>query len=213
VVGAFVDQVGRAVQAMGVAPQRCGLILAPSGHGDSASRAQSYRLARLLWEELGLARAESVLFDTRILFLRLCWRGARRNRWRGWCCRSPMGNRTRSVRAYHDRKPAGQCELDHGGSTGAHPMFTAWYAQRITRLWQEKRARETVRVASPRHASAAPALGSKAAARLRASRTNRLSLRSWRRFCRCGAGASLVKVTCTVTLPERIPIQLRWICY
>jgi hypothetical protein len=41
---------------------------------------------------------------------------------------------------------------------GAHPMLTAWYAQRITRMWQEKRARETVRAASPRHASTSPAL-------------------------------------------------------
>src|SRR5579872_4990290 len=58
VVSALADQVGRAIQALGVPPQRCGLILAPSGQGDAASRAQSYRLARLIWEELGLAQAE-----------------------------------------------------------------------------------------------------------------------------------------------------------
>ena len=46
VVGAFVDQVGRAIQAMGVPPQRCGLVLASSGHGDSASRAKSYQIGR-----------------------------------------------------------------------------------------------------------------------------------------------------------------------
>ncbi len=39
---------------------------------------------------------------------------------------------------------------------GAHPMFTAWYAQRITRLWRERRARDTMRVESPKHASPAP---------------------------------------------------------
>ena len=44
VVGAFADQVGRAIETMRVPPQRCGLILASSGHGDSASRAHSYRL-------------------------------------------------------------------------------------------------------------------------------------------------------------------------
>ena len=39
-------------------PQKSGLILAASGHGDSGSRAQSYRLMRLLWEQLGFARGE-----------------------------------------------------------------------------------------------------------------------------------------------------------
>jgi hypothetical protein len=33
---------------------------------------------------------------------------------------------------------------------GAHPALTAWYAQRITRLWQQKRQRESVRVRSAR---------------------------------------------------------------
>ena len=31
---------------------------------------------------------------------------------------------------------------------GDHPAITAWLAQRITRLWNEKRARESVRIAS-----------------------------------------------------------------
>src|SRR5580658_7964512 len=55
-----VDALGsQAAQALAdVAPQRCGLILAASGHGDSGSRAQTYRLMRLLWEQIGFARAE-----------------------------------------------------------------------------------------------------------------------------------------------------------
>jgi len=39
-------------------PQKSGLILAASGHGDSGSRAQSYRLMRLLWEQLGFGNAD-----------------------------------------------------------------------------------------------------------------------------------------------------------
>jgi hypothetical protein len=159
VVGAFVDQVGRAVQAMGVAPQRCGLILAPSGHGDSASRAQSYRLARLLWEELGLARAEVGFVRHAHPFLATVLEG---------CAKEPLAwlvlpqsqwetEHVRYARIMIENLPD-NANLTMVDPPGAHPMFTAWYAQRITRLWQEKRARETVRVASPRHASAAPAL-------------------------------------------------------
>src|ERR1035438_9745364 len=49
----------QAAQALGeIPPQKCGLILAASGHGDPGSRAQSYRLMRLLWEQIGFARAE-----------------------------------------------------------------------------------------------------------------------------------------------------------
>ena len=36
---------------------------------------------------------------------------------------------------------------------GAHPALTAWFAQRITRLWQQKREREAVRLRSPRSAA------------------------------------------------------------
>ena len=38
---------------------------------------------------------------------------------------------------------------------GAHASITAWYAQRIVRLWQQKRERETLRTPSPK--SQAPA--------------------------------------------------------
>ena len=56
VVDCFADQVAKVIRID--APQRSGLILAPSGHGDSSSRAQSYRLMRLIWERLGVAVAE-----------------------------------------------------------------------------------------------------------------------------------------------------------
>src|SRR5215831_14782772 len=56
VVQALAIQASRALGD--AAPQKCGLILAASGHGDPASRAQSYRLLRLLWEQCGFARGE-----------------------------------------------------------------------------------------------------------------------------------------------------------
>lgn len=159
VVGAFADQVGRAMQAIGVAPQRCGLILAPSGHGDSASRAQSYRLLRLLWEELGLAHAEVGFIRHARPFLAavldkcakepLAWLVLAQSQWET--------EHVQYARVMIENLPD-RANLTLVDPPGVHPMFTAWYAQRIVRLWQEKRAREAVRVASPRRVSTSSAL-------------------------------------------------------
>ena len=165
VVGAFVDQVGRAIQALGAPPQRCGLILAPSGHGDSASRAQSYRLARLLWEELGLARAEVGFIRHAQPFLSsvlekcalepLAWLVLPQSQWE---TEHVQYARVMLENLYGRQAKAPAPPAVMVDPPGAHPMFTAWYAQRIIRLWREKRACDTIRVASPKHASTSPAL-------------------------------------------------------
>lgn len=56
VVKAFADQIHRSLATTGVEPSQLGLLLTASGHGDSGSRSQSYRLMRLLWEELSFAQ-------------------------------------------------------------------------------------------------------------------------------------------------------------
>ena len=158
VVGAFADQLGRAIQALGVPPQRCGLILAPSGHGDSASRAQSYRLARLLWEELGLAQAEVGFIRHAKPFLATVLEK---------CAKEPLAWLVLAQSQWEtEHVQYARVMLENLADTaftmvdppGAHPMLTAWYAQRITRLWREKRARDTVRVPSPKYATTAPAI-------------------------------------------------------
>jgi len=58
VVECFADIFARALAGHQVPPHRLGLLLVASGHGDSGSRSQSYRLMRLLWERLSLARAD-----------------------------------------------------------------------------------------------------------------------------------------------------------
>ena len=55
---AFVDEVCGQLAEAGAQPNQAGLLLVASGHGDAASRAQSYRLMRLLWEQLGFAAGE-----------------------------------------------------------------------------------------------------------------------------------------------------------
>jgi hypothetical protein len=198
VVGALADQVGRAMQAIGVPPQRCGLILAPSGHGDSASRAQSYRLLRLLWEELGLAHAEVGFIRHARPFLAsvlekcakepLAWLVLAQSQWETEHVQyaGVMIENLPDCASFRLVDPP-----------GAHPMFTAWYAQRITRLWQEKRTRDTVRAASARHASTSPAywkLGCGTIARV----TDQASF----------AGA--LEEILPATAPERILVKVTW---
>jgi hypothetical protein len=198
VVGAFADQIGRAIQAIGVPPQRCGLVLAASGHGDSASRAHSYRLARLLWEELGLARAEVGFIRHAQPFLAnllekcatepLAWLVLAQSQWET--------EHVQYARVMLDNLPE-TTTLTMVDPPGGHPMFTAWYSQRITRLWQAKRARDTVRVASPRHSSTSPAL--------------------WKQGCgtiaRVADQASFAAVLTEIlpaTAPERILVKVTW---
>lgn len=162
VVGAFADRVGRAMKAIGAQPQHCGLILAASGDGDASSRAQSYRLARLLWEELGVARAEVGFIRHTKPFLPATLEK---------CCAEPLQwlvlpqSQWETEHVQYARVMLENLERKDSGRAcvfvdppGNHPMLSAWYAQRITQLWQQKRARDTVREASPKRAERAPEL-------------------------------------------------------
>jgi len=159
VVGALADRVGRACLGRF---DRCGLVLAPSGDGDAASRAQSYRLARLLWEELGLARAEVGFVRHARPFLAsafercasepLTWLVLPQSQWETEhveYARVILGNFQRS-------SPESEAWV-FVDPPSSHPMLTAWYAQRITRLWHARRSRDVVRTSSPKHTPTAPA--------------------------------------------------------
>jgi sirohydrochlorin ferrochelatase len=197
VVGAFADQIGRAIQSLGVPPQRCGLILAPSGHGDSASRAQSYRLARLLWEELGLAHAEVGFIRHAKPFLAtvlekcakesLAWLVVAQSQWE-----------TEHVQyARVMLENLADTAFTMVGPPGSHPMLTAWYAQRITRLWQEKRARDTVRVASPKHGSSTAGIWKQGCGTI-ARVTDQASM------------AAALAAILPATPPERVLVKVTW---
>lgn len=154
-VRAFAEQVALAIARRDVPPQHCGLVLAPSGHGDPASRAQSYRLMRLLWEELVLARAEVGFIRHVQPFLgTVLDRCARENV--NWLI-VPQAlwpvEHTGYARVIVDNfqrahpEAAGWTFVD---PPGAQAGVTAWYAQRILRLWQQKRERESSRMPSPK---------------------------------------------------------------
>jgi sirohydrochlorin ferrochelatase len=150
-VDCFADQVSKALGAM--PPQRAGLILAPSGHGDAASRAQSYRLMRLIWERLGLAAAETGFLRHTQPFLLSTFEKCAQSplQWivlpqAQWRTEHPQYAET--ILENFQRAVPQAATWRMADPPGAHPAMTAWIAQRILRLWREKRARELVRVPS-----------------------------------------------------------------
>lgn len=156
VVGAFAERAGRSLAEANIPAQHCGLVFAPSGHGDPSSRAQSFRLMRLMWEELGLARGEVGFVRHAQPFLghvlercgreNLCWLVLPQSQWEVEhvaYARVILENFQRS-----HPESMGWVFLD---PPGAHPSLTAWYAQRIVGLWRQKRDRERGRTRSVRN--------------------------------------------------------------
>ncbi len=154
-----VDALGfQAAQASGeIPPQRCGLILAASGHGDPGSRAHSYRLMRLLWEQTGFARAEVGFLRHAQPFLghvlercareTMPWVVLFQGQWETEHVEYARVMVQNAQRSHHE--PA---SFHLAQAPGAHPLLTAWYAQRITRLWQERRTRSAARAPSVKEA-------------------------------------------------------------
>jgi sirohydrochlorin ferrochelatase len=155
-VEALADQVARCIPAE--AARSTGVILAAGGHGDSASRAQSYRLMRLLWERLGFARGEVGFVRHPQPFLAHTLEQ---------CARQPLDwillpqALWRSEHVEYAQVILENFQRDHPEAAAwrmaeppeDHPAITAWLTQRITRLWNEKRSRESVRLASPKSAT------------------------------------------------------------
>ena len=108
---------------------------------------------RLLWEELGLARAEvGFIRHVQPLLVHVLERCARENlRWlilpqSQWDIEHV--EYVRVVLENFQRQHPEAADWMFLNSPGAHPCLTAWYTQRIASLWQQKRARETTRVPS-----------------------------------------------------------------
>lgn len=156
-VDCFAETILRALMEREVPPQRAGLLLVASGHGDSGSRAHSYRLMRLLWEQLSLGRGEVAFLRHEQVFL-----GTALER----CAREPfhwvLVPQSQWVTEHFDYA---RTILDNFAQTrteavnwplaeppGDHPASRAWLTQRMMRLWQEKRAREAVRTPSRKSA-------------------------------------------------------------
>ncbi len=153
VVSCLAETVAAALAGLPILPQRVGLLLVASGHGDGGSRAQSYRLMRLLWEQLSVGRADVAFLRHAQVFL-----GAALAR----CARDPMHwillPQTQWATEHTDyaRTILENFQNAHPEAVGwqlveqpaGHRLLHAWLSQRITRLWQERRSREALRTPS-----------------------------------------------------------------
>jgi sirohydrochlorin ferrochelatase len=155
VVQALADQVARAIPDNVRSLQHVGLILAASGHGDAGSRANSYRLMRLVWEQLGLGAGEVGFVRHAQPFLAhtlekcaqcpLDWIILPEAQWK-----TEHVEFAAVILENFQRQHAEAAAWRMAEPPGDHPALTAWLTQRITRLWNEKRTRESLRIASPK---------------------------------------------------------------
>lgn len=158
-VEALADQVARCLSPE--TARSTGVILAASGNGDADSRAQSYRLMRLIWERLGLAGGEVGFIRHAQPFLGHTLEECVERRL-NWAIVPQALAQTEHVEFagvilqnfQRDHQQAACWRMV--GPPCDHPAVTAWLVQRITRLWNEKRTREALRVPSSKSASAAP---------------------------------------------------------
>ena len=134
------------------APQKCGLILAASGHGDSGSRAQSYRLMRLIWEQVGFVDGEVGFLGHAEPHLRHLFERCAREPM-PWVVLTQSQWETDSVQCTRAMVESAGAQFQIADPPGAHALLTAWYAQRIVRLWKETRARSEARLPSPKRAA------------------------------------------------------------
>ncbi|HEY2154999.1 MAG TPA: hypothetical protein VGH33_05175 [Isosphaeraceae bacterium] len=156
-VDCFAGQILRALEERGVAPRDAGLLLVADGQGEPATRADTYRLMRLLWEQAALGRGEVGFIRhpqpflpeslARCLAEPVDWLLLPQRQWDG-----EVSDFARVMLDDHRRahpEAAGWRLLDPPGD---HPAIRAWLEQRLLRLWQEKRAKQAARIPSPRDA-------------------------------------------------------------
>jgi hypothetical protein len=203
VVQALADQVARSIPEHVRSPRHIGLILAPSGHGDAGSRANSYRLMRLVWEELGLAAGEIGFVRHAQPFLAHTLEQ---------CAQRPLHwiilpeSQWRTEHAEFAEVILQNFQRDHPEARswrmaeppGDHPAITAWIAQRITRLWNEKRSRESVRATSPKKDPAPQPNAWTIGAGFISSVTD------------CGRMAGVLEQILPAVNPERVLVKVTW---
>jgi hypothetical protein len=122
-----------------------GVVLAASGCGDAGSRAQSYRLMRLIWERLGLSAGQVGFLRHAQPFLAatleqcgqtaLQWIVLPQFQWK-----TEHFEFVEVILNNHQRAHPDASGWRMAGPPGGHPALTAWLTGRITRLWNEKRA-------------------------------------------------------------------------
>ena len=152
-VDCLADKILRALDGQGIPRRRAGILLVANGQGDPASRADSYRLMRLLWEQTGLSGGEVGFVRHEQPFLAaalqrclrepLDWILLPQCQWEG-----ELYEHAKSILADHQRANPTAQAWRFVEPAGDHPMILAWLEHRLRHLWQEKRARQAARMSS-----------------------------------------------------------------
>lgn len=149
-------QVLSALGEQGIRPQQAGLLLVANGQSDPGTRADSYWLMRTLWEQTGVSRAEVGFVRHTQPFLpdvmRRClaepleWILLPQCQWNGELTDYAQVMLTDHQRAHPEAANWRLLEPPRD-----HPAMQAWLEQRLLRLWEEKRSRQTVRERSAKY--------------------------------------------------------------
>ncbi len=159
-VEAWAERVYQQLAGSPLKPEQVGLLLAASGDGAGAGRSQSYRLMRLLWEQVGCARGEVGFCRharpslreqlerctrehlTWVIVPQAAWRNAHDDEVRTSC--DEFSRTVPAARTWMTTEPVGSIALPSDRDR-ATPGLLTWLAQRILRLWQERRDKFAVK--------------------------------------------------------------------
>ncbi len=159
----FVDIFCRTLAKAQAMPQEIGLLLVASGHGDAPARAQSYRLMRLLWEQLGLASGEVAFLrhEKTPLPEQLARCAAKPLRWvvlPQLLFADAHRQYTEVILADFQRQFSPAADWPLCAALEGHPGVADWLQQRALALWKQHRQRQEARLPSLRYgATARPA--------------------------------------------------------
>jgi len=158
---AFIDAAGRELRKLELrAPSELGILLIGNGAGDPDTRSESYKLMRLLWEQLGAAKGEVAFVRHPTLplpeQLSACARSGLT-----WLCVAQFlwpAEQLEYARVIF-RDSVGELAVTGWRLTdgiGEHPNVRAWLEQRMLELYRERRARQGARRPSSKRALDAP---------------------------------------------------------
>lgn len=149
-VECFAEAIIGPLAGRAIPPERVGLLVVGSGHGDSGSRAQSYRFMRLVWEQLSLGRGDVAFVRHAQTFLGTALERCAREPFH-WVLvpqslwRTEHVDYAQTILENFQRAHAESAGWTLVSPPGDHPLLGAWLTQRMTRLWQDRRAREAAR--------------------------------------------------------------------
>ena len=142
-VRAFADSALAALDRAGVPPGEAHLVVVSGGQGDAADRARTYRLMRLIWEEVGAKKGDAAFLYCDTPRLEAALEEGEGPRLLVPAIVAEAGARKlflRRVRARAAGQPPGAPCLV-GDFADGHPNIAAWLQARLLRLWNSHRSR------------------------------------------------------------------------